>query len=356
MAAALAEGIRGAVANLRFSLLRAVVAILLGASATFFILSDAADIEAQLEQDVSKGQYIYAIDGGEGGEQLSVQQCVALESVPGVVAAGAVVSEWAVSAVQSPQATYQLTGATPGYIAITWPQDGRSLLRADGLIVGPSMAADLGLNAGAAVDLQRNEAAAGRFVVAGAPGESVRIDSANRRAYFVSAPMGLTDECLVEAAPARYGDLSSLLSAWFSNASTIRVAPLLVGQEGNLAGPQWESRYSQYAWMLSAAVLLGFTALAWYAARADTALYMLLGVSRFRLAIIWSSDLACLTIFPYVLSAGITLAIRSSIASELSLRQILWQGLCVILVVNALPFAATLLMRRGSVVQALKGR
>jgi hypothetical protein len=184
-------------ANLRANAFRSLLLLVICAAGfgglAFLELRQGTDL-TQFVRDYRAGGAYVAIASVPGGG-LSGTRCESLNGNQGVVAAGAWRSTGQATFPTAPGVLFQAAEVTPGTLRVWDP--GQPLRTGPGLVVGPAMAAELGLRAGLIAAFEGDEP----ISVSGVGDFSKRNPQAARWALSPVSPAGSFQECWVEFDP-----------------------------------------------------------------------------------------------------------------------------------------------------------
>jgi hypothetical protein len=348
---------REAVANVIAHRLLSAIVVMVGALAPLWAISigilDTHGISARDQQLTDRGAHVLVVMTTDGSD-LPAARCDELNSVSGVLSAGAVIGADRVDAALPDLRRITVLSATPGLPAIYWPGDPPP--RDAGLAAGASVAADLGLVAGAVLPVT-GDGGPRDLPIASAPGHSPRAQDNDLVLVQVVPPIGRTTECLVEAAPGAARSVEAALVGWFPGGATSIQPYFSVPETGRNPQQEFGSRLS--LWLpIAAGVLVALTVLAWWAVRrAEFALYAVMGLRPPGLALMLLTEWTVLCLLPGCIGVANALGAAAgwldrTVMIEAAALDV-WRYLATLTVIPAIGYLALL---RMSAFDSLKGR
>ncbi len=331
-----------------------IAAAILGAVA-FLELHDSDRALHLAQRYVASGGYVAIADGSGGG--VDAAACEALNNESHVVAAGALRSTGLVSFAQAPNTLFSRVLVTPGLIRAWAP--GSTVAHAglaDGLVVGPALAAELGLEPDAFVEIGGTS-----MRVAAVADVERRNPLAARWAMEFVAPTGPAEQCWVEFRPGAYGPGLAALTAWFATGGEgPGVRPYTRREEFSRdPAAEFAGRAQRDGWIAAGAVVGAvFWLMAWFR-RSELGLYMALGTPRPAVAFGQSIEGCVLVGAGWLLALVYAMAVHVAIDRPLEAEQAFiaarTSGSAALLALALLPLGP-LVTVRGNILELLKDR
>lgn len=349
--------IREGLANLRANAFRSLLLLVLCAGGlgglAFLELRQGMDLTDFTRGFREGGAYV-AI-ASVPGPGISGARCESLNGVDGVVAAGAWRGTGQDTFPTAPGVLFQAADVTGGLLKV-WDTR-QSLGTGEGIVIGPAMAAELGLRTGLVADFV-DEAP---VRVSGVGDFGRRNPQAARWALSPAPPAGTFDECWVEFEPGAYEGGREALAARFADGSADpAVRPYRRADEFTRdPAAEWDSRPQKWGWVAVPAVLFGFGLVAAWFRRAEAALYLAVGTRRAQLAIMAAAETWPLVLAGWALGFAYAVAAQVSNGTDPSgdvlAHAAITSGSAALVLLAAIPWASAL-VARGSIAALLKDR
>ena len=352
--------------NLTASLLRAILLAALAFGLGFGIVAttatDVTAIALRFDHQVRLGRFVLDVQAADAGG-FSAADCDALTAVPGVVAAGSVLgSPTSLRAANRPTRSYEHLRVTPGLLPLLYPDARLDAAAArPGVLVGPTVARELGLVRGATMPLVQSplDAPTDRRAVlrvADVLPHSPRQSEDDAKVLEVAAPQGSIHDCLVEAHPDRVEAVQVAALGWFDTPKRPVVVPFLERPLGRTPEHDLPDRASRFGWLAAAALLAALHLTGWFARRQDVALYRLLGMPRRRLALLVAADVAITAFVPVLVGMSFAMvALQRDLARPLTEDLATADLASLVLTLVALPALALAALLARSPFDDLKG-
>lgn len=344
-------------ANLGASAFRSALLLVVSAAAfgslAYLELRQGMEL-TEFTRDFREGGAYVAIASVPGGS-ISGTRCESLNGTAGVVAAGAWLSTGQATFPTAPGVLFLAANVTSGILRVWEP--GQPLGMGPGLVVGPAMAAELGLRAGLIADFAGDEPIA----VSGVGGFSKRNPQAARWALSPVSPAGSFQECWVEFEPGAFDAGGEALPARFAAGSADPVVrPYRRSDEFTRdPGAEWASRPQKWGWIAVPGGLFGFGLVAAWFRRAEAGLYLAMGTRRTQLALMGAAESWPLIAAAWCLGFSYAVAAQSLHSAvptiEILRHAAVTSGSAALLALAMLPWAGAL-VARGSIASLLKDR
>lgn len=349
------ETIRNQVATPTVLIVRYIICLTV--SVVIFVVGglEVSRLENRFNTDVEAGLYVWQISSQSREFGLSVADCFRLSSLPGVLASGAVVSTIAVTAANKPQARYELDSVTAGLVDVLWPHTLKSFDR--GIIAGSQVAVELGLTVGSSVRLTDDAGASVFGIVSAVMPPSLRASAYDRRFVAVSAPLGESSSCIVDAEAGVFQPVGSVLASQFSGSAGVAIARYNLTDKppSNPNTLLEDSNYLRY-WIPAATFLIVLSLGTWIGRRGDYALYYLLGCTRWKMILGLTTETLMVVVLPVFAGMGISLVAIAHHASIIVLEVISTNFILLLFATSLIPLLGLVVLRKSIVVETVKGR
>jgi hypothetical protein len=330
----------------RRSLLLVGLSTLLGATAGITTIASVDAAFDRWSNDQERGASVFLVSAAESSSKLDTKRCDALQGLPGIQAAGAVmtVSREPVGS-HADTYVYEQT-VTPGMITVMFgsppPDDAVGAVGSDAAeLVGITDEGLISTSSGTLSTVASLGAA--------------RLPEWDSRISIIAPPEGVSTECYVASEPASTREVELLLNGWFDSGSPPLVGPIYRPEpENNL-----DAIVGYIPWIAAtiAPLILVLTMVGfWWTRRAEFALYVACGFGNRLLLAMRTLEAGLLTLVPYICGvAAVALAVQ---AWEMPLyvtgmsAGYLFASFCILLIT---PLVGGWISR-GRVTEYLKGR
>lgn len=346
------ETLRNIASRRWLALAMVLTSITCGAALVMAAGNEVASIENYSDQLVAHGSNVFSVVA-QDNSPISAARCDALNSVDGVLAAGAIVGKRSASLALSANVPVEIESVTPHYPKVVWPGDTAIALNGSGFDAGSRLGSKLGFTSHSRISLGPKEVAWVRRAVASSP-RVAEVDSKLLEPVIPDSKM-LTNQCLVEAASGTLSGVESLLGSWFPPDPVTFVSPLVKDPFiGEAPQTRLDGRITQNEGLVVFTILAALILMVWLVRRSDFALYRILGMDRRHLAQMLAIEFGLLVEIP--LSAGTSLGILllPAVLSGTALEATSLETLkCMILLV-LVPLLGLAMLSRGGAIRALK--
>ncbi len=285
------------------SSLVAAFAVAVGAMTALATIVDVGHINQAWERQVYAWRFVDVVHVADH-RGMPAHLCDSLQSISGVIASGGLTASRRIHTPHSPTRAIELHQATSGYLKVAWPT--LPMHRAPRVIAGTEVGEEIGLVDDTTI---RFAAAQGRaplrtsepLIIDWIAPQRSRIDGINRAVIIAVAPTtARTKECLVEYEPGAAVNASKVVQGWFPVELKAAVSDMLPPNK-LIADPehQLSSRASGFNWAIAGGFLSILLAALWWAARAETGLYRLLGMTRAKRSFMYAAEVLVFVAVPF---------------------------------------------------------
>ncbi len=267
-------------ANLRSRPWLAVIGMVTALAATVLvILAPTVEVGALVDREeaqIAAGRDVLTVAASEG--TLSAARCEGLRTVPGVLAAGGIVSITRERLAWDRTSWVDVVDVTAGLMTIVWPTPAASTAA---VAVGSEFTRRTGAAAGSTTlvtDGPVGHAPPQPWRIDFAGGPSSRFPTLDNAIFLTQPPGGPITTCYVETLPQSRDAVAALVQGWFPGAPHVVVSRLVPpGADDSSLSDRIHQRMTAWVPVLAAATIWILTALTWWVRRQDLALYRFLG-------------------------------------------------------------------------------
>lgn len=351
------EVLRNLWANPLSSAVSLAIAIAVGFGVPTATLVEVTNIRADEDKEVRAGSNVLRVTGDER-TPLPAARCEQINSVPGVLAAGGVVSRSTVFASARPGDLITLVSGTPSLGMVLWPGEGHGAVPPPATVVAgeaASKAFGLGIASIFAFSTRSDPRPVSASVdrVAGASSRERQLDAS---IFIAAAPVGNVDECLVEAMPGARSSVAHVAAGWFATSGEVVVSPLYLSTSKS-ATPEERlaTRTTQYLPLVAAAALGVGMFTGWFSRRAELSLYRMLGLGQGETILMLATEMVAAVILPMSIGLVVAMAVMPQYGT---LEIILATGdaLRMVCLLVPIPLIGWVMMRPLTRTDALYGR
>ncbi|GAA1230145.1 hypothetical protein JOF42_000356 [Microbacterium phyllosphaerae] len=349
------EAVRNLWSNAFFTGVIALSGVFVGFAVPAVTLWEVSSIRTDAESEVRAGANVLRVTG-EDGALLPAGRCEALNSVPGILAAGGLAVRTTVFPAARPSDVVTLIVGTPTLGQVLWPSLS-SQLATSSVVVGSATAETYGLTSGSTFGYEvRGDMTPLTAVVDRSGAPSTREPQLDTSVLIATAPTGRVRECLVEALPGARTVVEGMLRGWFGATDGTTVSPFYLPVTSSASPDERLTvRTTQYVPAIAALVLVTGMVAAWFSRRAEYSLYRMLGLNRRGSLLMHTVEMTVAVMVP--VSVGMVAAMVVMEAHE-SLDVILatTDALRMLALLIPAPLLGWLLMRPATRADALHGR
>jgi len=318
--------------------------------------TELSSIKMQHDRLIERGAYVFSISDITG-QPLDGSRCEELRTVPGVVAAGGIISNATISPTLSQSTTIAYSEGTPGLAQVLWPKGFRdSASNVAGVVVGAGLADRYGLRAGALFSAVDRSGFENLFAIGAVARKSERAEAFDRAILNVVAAESDIATCLVESRPSAVTALSKVLIGWFSLSET-RATSYYVSDRSSISPTeQLNTRLSQYAPIAAGSIMVVLFSLVTMARRGDFALYAVLGLGKRGLGTILIVEYVLLLLIPSCVGLSVAIVALGSGVDQFVLDQTALDSLRFIFLASIAPVASMIAISFNPPLDYLRGR
>lgn len=349
------EAVRNLWANAFFTGIIALAAVVVGFAVPAVTLWEVASIRTDAESEVRAGVNVLRVTG-EDGALLPAGRCEALNSVPGILAAGGLAVRSTVFPAARPSDVVTLISGTPTLGQVLWPSHAPQTTTSS-VVVGSTTAETYGLTSGSTFGYEvRGDPTPLAAVVDRSGVASTRDPQLDTSVLIATAPTGRVRECLVEALPGARTAVEGMLNGWFDATDGTVVSPFYLPVTSSASPDErLAARTTQYVPAIAALVLVSGMVSAWFSRRAEYSLYRMLGLNRRGSLLMQTVEMTVAVIVP--LCAGLVTAMLAMEEYEnLDVILATGDGIRMLALLIPAPLLGWLLMRPVTKTDALHGR
>ena len=346
--------VREALLNLRGHLLLtlciALASLGAGAGVVSSSVAEATGILDYQTNAVGRGSTVFTVSAVDN-TPISAARCDALNSVPGVVSAGAVVDNRTEAFRLGSSRPAYVTYATPGMVHLIWPDKMQVLGANAGPVVGSSLASEFGIVEGASIPLGSNIYTHTSVATSSSP----RDENYDNRILIplAASPEMLVRTCLVEGVTGSQAEIEALLTGWFPAVPPIFVAPVVPKGTYMDTDEMMRARITQYAGLAAGVLIAVVYGLICTMRRQEYALYHVLGLPPRRRLLMLTAETAASALLPFAIGCTVALALYVPVhGALLSATSMEIAKAAVVMIL--LPLLGYVITTTGGPIRALK--
>lgn len=333
-----------------------VASLVLGAGVCFLTVTDVSAIQSQHDELAIRGAYVFSVTD-INRERLSGPRCEQLRTIPGVTAAGGIVTTSTLSTDISPATTVQFSEGTPGLADVLWPSGFLESEPAFGSnIVGADLAERFGLRAGTEFSVIDSSGEIVQVPISAVALHTERLPAFDFGMLSIVTPMNNVTACLVEVKSTAVAAVGNILVGWFENPDARSSNFFPVDAVGDTPEEKLLTRLSQYGPLVAFALAALVVVIVTGARRSDFALYAILGLRPSGLLIMLVVEYVLLVLLPVFSGFFVAILVAAPSFREVTLILTMLDAARFAVLTVVIPAIAFFTLRLGAPLEYLRGR